>query len=140
MGEARATMDAATKAMFAGDLDKVKSMYSTDAIGIAPDGSEFKGGHEIIEFVSPFFRAFPDAEYQSIAKHESGRVAIDEGVFVGTHTEPMESPDGEIVPPTGRRLSMRACDVATVEGGKITEHRFYFDMLSVMEQLGISPT
>ncbi|HVL89632.1 MAG TPA: ester cyclase [Actinomycetota bacterium] len=140
MGEARTVMDAMTRAMFDGDMERAKSMYSTDAIGVAPDGSEFKGGHEIVEFLSPFFRAFPDAEYQAIAQLESDKTAIDEGIFTGTHTEPMEALGGETIPPTNKRISMRSCDVATVEGGKITEHHFYFDMLSMLEQLGISPS
>lgn len=137
MGEARKAMDALTKAMFDGDMDKAKSMYSTDAIGVAPDGSEFKGGHEIIEFLAPMFQAFPDAKYHDIAKHESGKTAIDEGMFTGTHTKPMELPDGRTIPATKKSVTMRGCDVATVEGGKIKEHHFYFDMLSMMEQLGV---
>lgn len=140
MGEARKTMDALTEAMFAGDMDRAKSLYATDAIGVAPDGSEFKGGHEIVEFLGPFFRAFPDARYESVAKYEDGKTAIDEGAFTGTHTGPMETPDGTTIPPTKKSMTMRGCDVATVEGGKITHHHFYFDMLSTMEQLGIGPS
>lgn len=140
MGEARKVMDALTEAMFAGDMNKAKSQYSTDAIGVGPDGSEFKGGHEIVEFLAPFFRAFPDATYQSVAKFEDGNTAIDEGIFKGTHTGPLETPDGATIPPTHKSMTMRGCDIATVEGGKITRHHFYFDMLSVMEQLGINPS
>lgn len=139
MGEARVVMDRTTEALFAGDREGAKQSYAPDAIGVAPDGTELKGGHEIVEWLGTFFRAFPDAQYESIAKHESGNVAVDEGRFVGTNTGPIELPTGETLPATGKRVSMRGCDIVTVEGGVITSHHFYFDQLDFMTQLGLLP-
>jgi hypothetical protein len=34
---------------------------------------------------------------------------------------------------------MRSCDVAEVEGGLITSHRFYFDQMDFLGQLGLLP-
>jgi hypothetical protein len=34
---------------------------------------------------------------------------------------------------------MRSCDVATVEEGVVTSHRFYFDSMEFLGQLGLAP-
>ncbi len=34
---------------------------------------------------------------------------------------------------------MRDCDVVVAEGGLIREHRFYFDQMDLLGQLGLLP-
>ena len=70
-------------------------------------------------------------------EHETADCAIDEGEVVGTHTKPLEMPDGQAIPPTGRQVRMRAADVATVRDGRIVRHDFYFDQLDMLVQLGL---
>ena len=83
--------------------------------------------------------AFPDASFESVHAHESGANEIDEGYFVGTHTGPLTGPDGETVEGTGKSVRLRECDVVTVEDGVVTSHRFYFDNMEFMQQLGLVP-
>ena len=64
---------------------------------------------------------------------------MDGGFIVGTHTEPLTMPNGETVPPTGKKVRFRECDVVTVDGGLITSHRFYYDQMDVLGQLGLLP-
>jgi hypothetical protein len=66
-------------------------------------------------------------------------VAIDEGYVVGTHTAPLSLPSGESVPATGKQIRVRSCDIASVEGGLVTNHRFYFDQMEFLGQLGLLP-
>jgi hypothetical protein len=42
-------------------------------------------------------------------------------------------------PATGRRVRSHQCDVATVENGVVTSHRFYFDVQDWLTQLGLAP-
>jgi ketosteroid isomerase-like protein len=48
-------------------------------------------------------------------------------------------PSGESIPPTGKQIRVRDCDVATVEGGLVTSHNFYFDQMEFRGQLGLLP-
>jgi ketosteroid isomerase-like protein len=50
----------------------------------------------------------------------------------------MSSPGGE-VPPTGRSLETRFCEVLDIRDGKITDARSYFDLAGIMIQLGLMP-
>ena len=46
-------------------------------------------------------------------------------------------PDGQSVPATGKQIRVRECDVVIVEDGLIREHRFYFDQMEFLGQLGL---
>jgi ketosteroid isomerase-like protein len=84
-------------------------------------------------------RRLAEPEWEPLSKLEVSNTAIDEGYFIGTHTGPLETPTGETIPPTGKQVRLRECDVATVENGLITSHRFYFDQMEFLEQLGLAP-
>ena len=65
--------------------------------------------------------------------------AIDEGYFTGTNSGgPIETSDGQSIPATGKQIRVRECDVATVKDGVITNHRFYFDQMEFLSQLGLA--
>jgi ketosteroid isomerase-like protein len=138
MGQAREVLDRCTDAVFRKDKDTVAALYTADATGVTPDAGEIEGNEEVAAWLIDFLDAFPDARYESVYAHESGNTAIDEGYFVGTNTGPLVSPTGETMPATGKSVRFRACDIATVEGGLITSHRFYFDQMEFMGQLGLA--
>ena len=137
MGQAREVIDRITSAVVSGDRDALLRLYAADAVVEAPDSPRIEGAAAIADYLLTFIRAFPDASFESVTNHESGDVAIDEGVFVGTHTGVLSTPEGDL-PPTGRRLRLGECDVLTVENGVAVAHRFYYDQLALMEQLGLT--
>ena len=139
MGEARDVMDRITEAVFKKDSEALKVLYAPDAVAETPDQGTLNGPDAIAEYLGEFLVALPDASYESVHAHESGATAIDEGYVVGTHTGPLTGPDGETIEGTGRSVRLRACDFATVEGGVVTSHRFYFDNMDFMQQLGLAP-
>ena len=139
MGEARNILDQATEAVFNQDWNALEKLYAPDAIGVTPDQGEIKGSAELVRWSKEFFDAFPDATYQPEHKHESGDAAIDEGWFVGTNSGPLKLATAQTLPPTGKRIRVRATDAATVENGVITSHRFYFDQMDFLGQLGLLP-
>jgi ketosteroid isomerase-like protein len=139
VGEAREVMDRLTETLFTKDLEAAARLYSPNAVAITPDQGEVRGAENIVKYLKEFMDAFPDAEYEHSYSHESGNTAIDEGYLVGTHSGPLASPTGESVPATGKRIRARSCDIASVENGVITSHRFYFDQLEFLGQLGLLP-
>ncbi|AUI50295.1 ester cyclase [Arthrobacter crystallopoietes] len=139
MSEAREIMDQMTAAMASKDLAALAACYAEDAVAVTPDQGELRGRDAIRSYMSQLTEAFPDAVYGSLERNEVGSVAIDEGYFIGTHTGQMHTPSGGIVPPTGRQLRLRSCDVARAEDGLITSHHFYWDQLDFMMQLGLLP-
>jgi ketosteroid isomerase-like protein len=139
MGEAREVMDRLTAAVMSGDSDELKALYAPDAVAETPDRGTIRGRDELAAYMGEFATAFPDASWEELHKHETGDTAIDEGYFIGTNTGPMTGPNGETIAATGKRVRARECDVATVQNGVITSHRFYFDMYDWLVQLGLVP-
>ena len=56
--------------------------------------------------------------------------------WTGTHTGPMQTPDGE-VPATGKSMEMRGCVVGHVVDGKVAAQTRYFGMATMLMQLGL---
>lgn len=139
MGQAREVVDRATAAITARDPQAVAACYAADAVAITPDEGEIPGREAISKYLTQLGEAFPDLGYEYQQQHEAGDVAIDEGYVTGTHTGPLPMPSGETLPPTGKQIRVRSCDVANVEGGLITTHHFYFDQMEFLEQLGLLP-
>jgi len=139
MGDAREVMDRLTAAVMAQDGEALAACYAEDAVVTAPGEDEISGRDAAVNFLLQMAQGFPDANFEYLDKHESGDVAIDEGYFTGTNTEPLPLPSGETAEPTGRSVRLRACDVARVEGGRVTAHHFYWDNMEFLGQLGLLP-
>jgi ketosteroid isomerase-like protein len=139
MGEAREIMDRVTQAATSGDAETLRGLYAEDAVIETPDQGTITGRDAIVEWIIGFQKAFPDLTYEPLNEYEIGNTAIDEGAVSGTHTGPLETPTGETVPPTGKRVRVRETDLVTVENGKVTSHRFYFDQMDLLAQLGLVP-
>jgi predicted ester cyclase len=139
MGEAREVLDRVTEAVFSQNREALAVLYAPDAVAETPDQGTVSGRDQIVEWALDFLASFPDASYETGHEHESGDTAIDEGFFVGTNTGPLAMPDGQSIPPTGKSVRFRACDAATVQNGQVTSHRFYFDQMDFLTQLGLAP-
>lgn len=138
MGEARDVMDRVTAAMESNDLEAAKALYASDAVAETPDEGTLHGADAIASWLVKLAEAFPDAKYEQVNGFEIGDTAVDEGFFTGTNTGPLTMPDGGSVPPTGNAIRVRACDLATVKDGAVTSHRFYFDQMDFLSQLGLA--
>ncbi|MDJ0457642.1 nuclear transport factor 2 family protein [Arthrobacter sp. NQ7] len=139
MGQARGVMDRLMAAMAAKDKEALAGCYAAEAALRTPDRDGITGREAIAGYFAGFWEAMPDVRYEHADRHEAGNVAIDEGFVVGTNTGPLALPTGGTLPPTGRQVRVRSCDVATVEDGLITSHRAYFDQLELLGQLGLLP-
>lgn len=138
MGQAREVMDRLTEAMIQKDLDAVIGLYAPDAVGESPDVGTLRGAEAIAGYLTGFTEAFPDFTYELSHGHECGDTAIDEGDWIGTNTGPLPLPDGGTVPATGRSVRVRSCDVLTVRDGRAVSHRFYYDQMDLLQQLGLA--
>ncbi len=137
MGQARELMDRSTRAVLDGDLDALREVYAADVVVTTPDSGTLHGIEQLLEWNRSFVDAFSDRDYSSQRSLETQDCAIDQGDFRGTHTRPLQLPDGQQVPPTGRQVTVRSADIATVSGGRIVRHDFYFDQMDMMAQLGL---
>jgi len=129
----------AHEAFNARDLDRAAAYAAEDAEWVTvATGETFRGPEGYKRYMQGCTAAFSDASTEITAVHAGEDFAIVEFIGRGTHDGPMSSPGGE-VPPTGRSLETRFCEVLDIKDGKITGARSYFDLAGIMIQLGLMP-
>lgn len=96
-----------------------------------------QGVDEAIELWRGWAAAFPDskATFENTWAGSGGVVL--ELTWRGTNTGPLRLPSGEI-PATGKGIEIRACQIIEIEEGKVKSMRHYFDMMTLMQQLGLN--
>ncbi len=67
---------------------------------------------------------------------EVGDRGVAEVEWTGTHGGPLEGPFGTIEA-TNKPGRMKAVIVATFKDGKIVDERHYFDLLTILSQIGV---
>lgn len=119
------------------DPDAFAGFYARDAAVYDPQHPEPLRGEAIRKDIGDFLAAFPDLTFTLKTVLESGDTIAFDGTGKGTHKGPMAGPTGEI-PPTNRAVEMAfAAFLRVNDQGQITEERRYFDVASMMQQLGL---
>jgi steroid delta-isomerase-like uncharacterized protein len=97
-----------------------------------------KGPDQIVKLVQGWKNAFPDLK--ATIKHTvaTGDAVVTEIEWEGTHKGTLQGPMGQIAA-TGKRGKVAAVQVVRFDNGKIREVRHYFDLMTVLAQLGVSP-
>ena len=97
-----------------------------------------KGADEYMKVVQRWKRAFPDLKATLLSSYVAGDKIVTELEWEGTQTGPLDGPFGAIAP-TNKRGVLKAALVITVKNDKIVEAHHYFDMLTMLANLGITP-
>jgi steroid delta-isomerase-like uncharacterized protein len=119
-----------------GDIDACVAALAEDLVVIDPGMGTVHGREPFRQYLEGLKRAVPDAKAVIEHAYEVGDAVIVEARFVGTHTGPLDGPDGEIAA-TGAAIDMRFADVSRVIGDKIVSYHTYYDQLDFLTQLGV---
>jgi predicted ester cyclase len=98
-----------------------------------------KGADDYLKVIQRWKRAFPDLSATVLNTIVAGDKIVAEVEWEGTQSGPLEGPFGTIAP-TNKRGLIRAAIVTTVKHDKVVEVHQYFDVLTLLGNLGISPT
>jgi steroid delta-isomerase-like uncharacterized protein len=121
------------------DFDRAAASISEDSeILNVPLGVTLRGLEGNRQFQQGWATAFPDSKVEI-----TNLIATDDYVVVeftgrGTHTGPLAGPTGTI-PATGRPLTLPFVDIHHIQNGKIVRSRTYYDVMGMMQQLGLVP-
>jgi steroid delta-isomerase-like uncharacterized protein len=142
MGKYQETSRKVADAFNKHDLDALAKLYAEDAVAYDPMYPEpLRGRAAIRKDAATFFRGFPDIRFEVISTIEKDdRYGADEVRLTGTHTGPLETPTGQELPPTNKRIELRGGGFTRLnERGEIVEERRYYDVAGVLRQLGVMP-
>jgi steroid delta-isomerase-like uncharacterized protein len=116
------------------DIDGFRQLLHPEYTYRGPDGIELKGPDAGVDVVETFTTAFPDLKLALTHQHTDGEVSIIEFRGTGTHQAELQG-----IPATGKSIDVHVIDVITVRDGKVLSEREYYDMLGMMQQLGVIP-
>jgi len=118
------------------DFDRLDGVIAPDAeYRNVATGEVFRGAEGVKRYQRNWAAAFPESRVEIRNFAACGETVTVEFVGRGRHTGPMNTPQGTIEP-TGKDVELALCDVLSVRGGRITGGRTYYDVASLMRQLG----
>lgn len=121
------------------DNDGFAALFDEDCEITIPGGVVLRGAEGAQMFWHGYHNAFPDNQVVLRTAISSDDAGTEKTVFEGTHTGPLQSPDGSEIPPTGRHVAVPFVGVSTICSDKIVSYRMYFDQIELLTPLGLMP-
>ena len=129
----------AVEAFNASDWERTKALMTPDYVyNEVGTQRRIQGPEEVVAALKGWKEAMPDATGTVKNAFASGNTVTLEITWEGTHTGPLEGPTGTI-PASGKRQVTPAAWILTFEGEKMKESHHYFDMLTLLTQIGAIP-
>lgn len=120
-------------------LEKIDPYIAEDCETIdVPTGRTLRGPEGYRQNALFFAEGFPDSKVELTNVFATEDQTVIEFTGRGTNTGPLHLPTGDI-PPTGRFSELRFCSVNRVRGGQVVRIHQYYDVLTMLQQLGLVP-
>ena len=81
--------------------------------------------------------AFPDGTVEITKVIAEGDWVVVEYTNSGTNTGPLRTAIGDF-PPTNRKIKVKYCSVMQIKDGKVISGRDYYDVSTILRQLGLA--
>ena len=114
------------------DFRATVATFSHPRYEIIPTGEVHDGTEQVAAFLNESHAAFPDFRIETLTLHHSDDAVIAEVQFHGTQTGAWRG-----LPATNRKVRYKMCNVFVFEGANLVCERVYFDLLTVLRQVGI---
>jgi steroid delta-isomerase-like uncharacterized protein len=127
-----------TEAFNRHDAKALAENYSRDVLVHDPQYPEpLKGRDAARKDFEAWFKSFPDVRAEVSSVMEDGNNYAIELKMTGTHRGPIATPDGGTIPPTNKRVESKYGSFGKVDGNEIVEERRYYDLGSILSQIGV---
>jgi steroid delta-isomerase-like uncharacterized protein len=118
------------------DMDRLLPLFTEDLVyEDVTMGAVSRSAAELRVFGEGFFSALPDVTFELTSACADGIRGAAEWIMRGTHKG-----DFPGVPATGRRVEVRGASAFDFRGDKISRCSDYWDMATLLKQLGVMPT
>jgi predicted ester cyclase len=99
---------------------------------------QFRGPEGYLAYLRRWRSAFPDGWWELTALQLTGSGAVCESTFRGRHDRLLQI-GGSLLPATGLEVSLPMCDVFRIRNGRLVTIYSYFDLATLVQQLGRAP-
>ena len=118
--------------------EKVKASITSDFVyDEVGTGRKVEGADQTLAAWKGWAQALPDSKASFDRTHAAANdTVVLELTWRGTHQGPLETPTGSI-PATGKKIEIRAVAIVELKGEKARTQRHFFDMATLLQQLGV---
>ena len=116
------------------EFDVTMATFHHPRYEIVPTGDVYDGQEQVAAYFAESRAAFPDQRNELIALHHADDAVIVEFMLLGTHEGPFRD-----IPATGRAFECRVTAFFVFEEDRLVCERVYFDVLTILRQLGLVP-
>jgi steroid delta-isomerase-like uncharacterized protein len=121
-------------------LEKALAGIAADAeFTDVPTGRTFRGPEGYKRSILTFTQAYPGSRLEITNAFGTEDEVVIEYVGRGTHTGPLHLHSGHHLPATGRSPEVRFCNVYQFRHGKVVSVHSYYDLMTLLQQLGVAP-
>ena len=121
------------------DLSRGSDYQSADYKFEGPGANGVLNSDQATAYTQGFLNAFPDLHFELKQKVAQGDYVVINWVASGTHTGPLLTPTGATIPPTGKKAVVPGSTTYQVKNGKAVSGQTYWDMVTLLAQLGLMP-
>jgi predicted ester cyclase len=116
------------------DDDAEAGARTAGYVAHAPEGIQPAAldGAAWVEFLAAFLEGFPDLHLEVQDSAADEEMVAQRILFTGTHTGPFRG-----LPPTNRQVRFCGLEINRMVDGKVAEHWFQMDALTLFQQLGL---
>ncbi len=118
----------------AGNMDVLDELFADDFVNHDPTQPAARDLPALKQFLMVRQAAFPDQRATIEDLFAEGDRVAKRWTWRGTQTGEFNG-----IPPTGRQVTLEGIDILRVSDGKIREIWWGYDVLSVLQQLGVIP-
>ncbi len=118
----------------AGDHARETALRTADYTAHTPEslGTDVLDSAAWVAFLDGFRAGFPDLHLEVVDTAADEHVVAQRILFTGTHTGPFNG-----LPPTGRKVRFGGIEMNRMVDGKVAEHWFQLDAVTLFSQLGL---
>jgi steroid delta-isomerase-like uncharacterized protein len=123
-----------------GDLSKSDPYQADDVIVEQPGAPGPMDREQSRMYLQNFLTAFPGSKFEVLLTITQGDYVVDHWkVSGGAHSNPLQTPSGGSIPPTGKTATVMGSTTSLVKNGKVTHSWGFWDLASLLGQLGLLP-
>ncbi len=139
--EMKARVERELEILNAGNLALVDELYAPEYVSHNYATNEEQVGLDALkEGITSMRTTFPDINVTYDEIIIMGDKTVTRWTMTGTNTGPMQTTEGELLPPTGKKVRLSGVAISRRVNEKIAEEWSYFNVLDMVIQLGFTIT
>ncbi len=119
------------------DIELIKQIHATDVKVYNPDGTITEPAAPHVEELQFLFDTFDFKVAEHILQFGFGDWTAGISISEGKWIKPLTLPDGTVLQPTGKSVSLKIATIARWENGRIAEEYLFWDNADWNRQIGL---